>query len=134
MWICPSIKSALDKAEKTDDFWIGNAKLNFSLLMAEKADQLGLKNADIARRIGTSNAYISKVFRGDANLTIDSMVKIARALECKLEISLNDGISANKNVEYFISSFLNANKSTNLKLDRSFNVKQRIEYHLADAA
>jgi len=30
----------------------------------------------------------SKVFRGDANLTIESMVKLSRAVECNLDIAL----------------------------------------------
>jgi transcriptional regulator with XRE-family HTH domain len=35
--------------------------------------------------MGTSAAYISKVFRGDNNLTIESMVKLARATGGQLD-------------------------------------------------
>lgn len=89
MPLCPSLQAILDKAKENDEFWIDDAKFRFSLKMAEKANQLDLKNSEIAKRIGTSNSYVSKIFRGYANLTIDSMVKIARALECELDISIN---------------------------------------------
>ena len=46
--------------------------------------------ADLAKLMGTSNAYISKIFRGDANLTIESMVKIARAVGCNISIQADD--------------------------------------------
>jgi transcriptional regulator with XRE-family HTH domain len=44
----------------------------------------------IANKLSTSAAYISKVFRGDTNLTIESMVKLARATGGRIEINIVD--------------------------------------------
>ncbi|WP_148059012.1 helix-turn-helix domain-containing protein, partial [Pseudomonas chlororaphis] len=43
---------------------------------------------DLANSIGCSQSYITKVIKGDANFTIETMVKISRALESKLCIHL----------------------------------------------
>ncbi len=40
----------------------------------------GVKPAELARRLGKSRAYITKILQGNANFTIDSLVQIARAL------------------------------------------------------
>jgi len=43
----------------------------------------------LAEKIGCSPAYISKILKGDANFTIETMVKISRALDSKLCIHLS---------------------------------------------
>lgn len=48
-----------------------------------------ISNAALAEKIGCSPAYISKILRGDANFTIETMVKISRALDSKLCIHLS---------------------------------------------
>jgi len=39
----------------------------------------GVSRSDLARRLGVSPAYITKVLRGNINFTIDSMVRLVRA-------------------------------------------------------
>jgi len=43
---------------------------------------------DLAEKINTSSAYVTKVFRGDANFTIETMVKLARAVDGELQIRI----------------------------------------------
>ena len=50
---------------------------------------LGLSNAALAQRMGTSPAYITRLFRGSANLSVETMVKLARAVESTLRVQLN---------------------------------------------
>ena len=54
----------------------------------------GLSYADLAKNLGTSAAYISKVFRGDTNLPIESMVKLARATGGQLDVRIQAGAVA----------------------------------------
>ncbi|MCB1234477.1 MAG: helix-turn-helix transcriptional regulator [Verrucomicrobiae bacterium] len=44
--------------------------------------------SELARRIGTSPAYVTKILRGETNFTLDTMVKIAHALNCRLQTHL----------------------------------------------
>jgi transcriptional regulator with XRE-family HTH domain len=48
----------------------------------------GINNAELARRISASPAYITKVFRGPSNLSVESIAKLAMALGCKANLHL----------------------------------------------
>ena len=48
----------------------------------------GLSNAELARRAGVSPAYITKVFRGPTNLSIETLTKLADAVGCKVHLHL----------------------------------------------
>jgi ribosome-binding protein aMBF1 (putative translation factor) len=43
----------------------------------------GITKAELARRLKTSKAYITKILQGNANFTLDSLAQISRALGCK---------------------------------------------------
>jgi transcriptional regulator with XRE-family HTH domain len=49
----------------------------------------GLTRSTLAGMIGTSPAYITKILRGDTNFTLDTMVKIAHALDCEVSVQLS---------------------------------------------
>jgi transcriptional regulator with XRE-family HTH domain len=70
-------------------YWLESAKQDFmvsihAIMLREK-----ISNAALAEKIGCSPAYISKILKGDANFTIETMVKISRALDSKLCIHLS---------------------------------------------
>lgn len=48
----------------------------------------GVSNAELARRAGVSPAYITKVFRGPSNLSIETLTKLADAVGCKVHLHL----------------------------------------------
>lgn len=79
-----------ETAKAKDEFWSSQAKLDFSVELENQRRGSGMTYADIARKLGTSPAYISKVFRGDTNLTIDTMVKLSRAVGGKIRINVID--------------------------------------------
>ena len=65
------------------------------VLRADIADQIsclmkvqGVSNAELARRLKTSRAYITKILQGNANFTTDNLVQIARALDCRYTLML----------------------------------------------
>jgi transcriptional regulator with XRE-family HTH domain len=82
------LKTFLTAAIKGDSYWVEKAKLDFALGLENRRRSAELTYAAIAQKIGTSGAYITKVFRGDSNLTIESMVKLARATGGELEIRI----------------------------------------------
>lgn len=43
----------------------------------------GISKAELARRLKTSKAYVTKILQGNANFTLDSLAQISRALGCK---------------------------------------------------
>lgn len=47
-----------------------------------------VSNAELARRANVSPAYITKVFRGPSNLSIETLTKLADAVGCKVHLHL----------------------------------------------
>ncbi|MEO8418741.1 MAG: helix-turn-helix transcriptional regulator [Methylophilaceae bacterium] len=76
--------------KKHNTYWIERLKLDFALQLEKRRKTAGLSYADFAEKLGTSPAYVTKVFRGDANLTIESMVKLARAIGGKVDLRIVD--------------------------------------------
>ena len=48
----------------------------------------GMSNAELARRAGVSPAYITKVFRGPSNLSLETLTKLADAVGSKVHLHL----------------------------------------------
>lgn len=56
-------------------------KRNFGTTIKAKRSELGLSQEDLAERAGLHRTYISDVERGTRNLSLESIEKLARALE-----------------------------------------------------
>lgn len=69
---------------------VEEAKLDFALDLVRLIEASGLTQQELAEKAGVKAPYISRVLRGDENLTIASMVKIANAAEAKLNIHLSN--------------------------------------------
>ena len=91
MTLSKKLKAFVDEAKQTDAYWVESAKLEFALALEQQRRAAGLSYADLAKKMGTSAAYISKVFRGDTNLTIESMVKLARVTGGQLDARIFAG-------------------------------------------
>mgnify|MGYP000588968466 CR=1 FL=1 len=83
-----SFKALLEKAKKHDGYWVEKAKLNFSTELNKIFTNKGITQKELATKLNTSPAYITKVFRGDANFTIETMIKLSRAVESELHIQI----------------------------------------------
>lgn len=90
MRVSKALQQFAEESKGGDSYWVESQKLSFAMALERQRLAQGLSYVELARKLGTSPAYISKVFRGDANLTIDSMVKFARGLGASLEIGLID--------------------------------------------
>ena len=90
MKLSKTFQKFVAQAKERDSFWVERAKLDFSMSLEKQRRDSGMTYSDISRKISTSAAYITKVFRGDANMTIESMVKLARATGGQLQIQIVD--------------------------------------------
>jgi transcriptional regulator with XRE-family HTH domain len=70
--------------ESSDEFATSEAILDFTIELENMVKKRGLSRADLAKKIGKSQPYISKIFRGDTNFTISTMIKLVRAVNGKL--------------------------------------------------
>lgn len=88
MAINKKLAAYLAERKKTDAYWVESAKLDFAMKLEKQMQSVGLSYANLAKKMGTSAAYISKVFRGDTNMTIETMVKLSRASGARLNIEI----------------------------------------------
>jgi len=65
-------------------------KLEFALALERAMEHCSTTKAQFAKLSGVSQARISKVLRGDTNLTIESMVSLAKALKRKVHLHVAD--------------------------------------------
>lgn len=82
------LSAFLKTARESDGYWIEKAKLGFAMALERWRKTKGLNNSELAQKIDVSPAYITKVFRGDCNFTIETMVKLARACDGQLSIQI----------------------------------------------
>lgn len=90
MKISHKIKAFMDKAAQSDGYWANKVKLAFAVSLDARRKKAGMSYKDMADQLETSSAYMTKVFRGDANLTIESMVKLARSTGGRLHLDIVD--------------------------------------------
>ncbi len=88
MAINKKLAKYLAERKKTDGYWVEAAKLDFAMALEKQIRFAGMSYTTLARKIGTSAAYISKIFRGDTNMTIETMVKLSRASGARLKIEV----------------------------------------------
>jgi transcriptional regulator with XRE-family HTH domain len=81
-----SFKGLFAEARRRNSFWSEKAKIDFAEDLWELMERRGVSRAQLAERIGSSAAYVTKALRGDANFTIESMVKLVRALDGQLTV------------------------------------------------
>ena len=55
-----------------------------AMLMLDKMDEVGLNQRGLAERMGCSQQYVSKILKGQENLSIETICKIEDALEVEL--------------------------------------------------
>ena len=74
-----------EKAEwrKKNKSWLRYSQ-HIAIKMLEKMNELGLTQKALAERMDCSQQYISKVLRGQENLSIETICKIEDALDIEL--------------------------------------------------
>lgn len=76
-----------------------SAKLEFSIQLHDLMDRCSINQRILAQRTGKTEAYISKALRGDANLTIDTIVQLVCSSEGRFEFRLCQATSTSRWVE-----------------------------------
>jgi transcriptional regulator with XRE-family HTH domain len=79
-------RKLIQSAERSPIYWAEAAWLQFTGDLHALMESHGVTRAELARRVGVSPAYITKVFRGTINLTLESMCKLTLALDASPRI------------------------------------------------
>ncbi|WP_025324471.1 helix-turn-helix domain-containing protein [Deferrisoma camini] len=80
-----------DGLDQDPEFLAVHAVHDFTLEIHRLMEKHGINKAELARRLGTSQAYVTKMLSGNANFTIKTMTKIAAAFGERVHIHLDPG-------------------------------------------
>ena len=83
-----SFKEFLNEAKERNSYWAASMILDFTEGLHRIMEANGVTRSDLARRLGVSPAYITKVLRGNVNFTVDSMVRLVRAAGGEVHIQV----------------------------------------------
>jgi len=83
-----SFAKLVDQAKKRDAYWLADTIYTFTEELHKLAENANISRAELARRLGVSPAYITKLFRGNANFTLSTMVRLTRAVGAHLHLHL----------------------------------------------
>ncbi|WP_208512075.1 helix-turn-helix transcriptional regulator [Variovorax paradoxus] len=79
-----------NKIEKNKKIFTAIRRADIALQIRNQMIEKGVRNVDLAERLGVSEANISRWLRGNQNVSIDALYMLADALEEKLSIVLGE--------------------------------------------
>lgn len=77
-------RTLLSNARQRESFWAAKATQDFTEALFGLMERRGVNKAELARRVESSPAYITKALQGNTNFTIGSMIRLVRALDGQL--------------------------------------------------
>lgn len=89
LWMDRKLKEFKDDVE----FLLEKAILNFTEEICEQMEKKKVSRANLAKHLGVSRAFITKMLNGQPNLTIKTMVAIAHALDSEFHTQLRPKMS-----------------------------------------
>src|SRR5205085_11124542 len=69
----------------------------------ERLKTLGLTEMDLANRLRSSPAYVTKLLNGRNNFTLRTMVRVARLLKSEVNIELRAAIARSQTAPYALT-------------------------------
>ena len=79
----------ISEFEGDPDFEFDRVAIDVGEQIVARMEERGMTQADLARAMGVSRARVSQILRGNDNLTLKSIVTVAIALDCRVEMLLN---------------------------------------------
>jgi transcriptional regulator with XRE-family HTH domain len=79
-----SLENYISKNQYTIDYQTELSIIDLNEKIISKMDELKINRVELAKRLGVSKAFITKLLNGNPNMTIKTIVSIALALDCQL--------------------------------------------------
>jgi transcriptional regulator with XRE-family HTH domain len=85
-----SFKELYARSSEDADYLAEQLKVNFLAAITHRMGAQGVSKSELARRTGTTPAYITKIFSGPTNVSAQTMAKLAFALNAKVKFDFED--------------------------------------------
>ncbi len=83
-----SFATLYKRLEKTPGYLAERMAVTLLAELNTRMRDLGMSNSDLARAANVSPAYITKLFRGPSNVSLETIAKLALAVECRPHVHL----------------------------------------------
>ena len=83
-----SFEELFQRAEERTGYWVELGKLEFTEEMLARMKERGVTKSRLAATLGAQPALVTRLVSGHNNFTIETMVRIARALDCEFRCHL----------------------------------------------
>ena len=77
------------KAKERETYLSASITLEFTEGLSKLMEVNNIPRKELAKRLGPSPAYVTKVLRGDVNFTVDSMARLAKAVGGTVQVHLS---------------------------------------------
>jgi transcriptional regulator with XRE-family HTH domain len=81
-------REQLDQFKDDVEFQTEKVILDFTEQVVAYMGKQNMSRVDLAKRLGVSKAFVTKLLNGNPNLTIKTMVSISKTLGCDLNIDI----------------------------------------------
>jgi len=78
----------LTEFEKEPEFQVERLLIRVNEQICEAMEKQGLSKADLARKLGVSRAFVTKLLNGKPNITMRTLVEVAMALGLTVNVTL----------------------------------------------
>lgn len=76
----------VERAQGSVEYWADGPITEFIEDVWRLMEEQTVSRAELARRLGTSRAYVTKLLGGNANFTLQTMTKVAMALGSQVHV------------------------------------------------
>jgi transcriptional regulator with XRE-family HTH domain len=83
-----SFEEFFQRAEERPGYWVELAKLEFTEEVLARMKQRGISKGQLATLLGAKPAFVTRLVSGHNNFTLETMVRVARALDCEFRCQL----------------------------------------------
>ena len=90
------LRSRFEEWKDDPDYIYEGLVLDFTEQVVGKMIATNLRRSELAERLGTSRAYITKLLDGQENMTLKTIVRVATALDLKVDLKLRPREAAPK--------------------------------------
>ena len=94
------LQDLLKNTESTSEYQFESTIVNLTEQICEIMETEGISRADLARRLGKSRAWVTKVLHGDRNLTLKTITEVLWELGYKSSIQTEPRLDIPANLEH----------------------------------
>jgi transcriptional regulator with XRE-family HTH domain len=105
-----NLQSILDEVRASQAYAIEGLHIDITEDLLERMEYLGIKQSDLAHRLECSRSYISRAFSKPKNFTLETVAKLAYALDLDVKVQFQPKDKENYSM---MKSFVNLTTTSN---------------------